>query len=362
MKKRHINIPIFIPHEGCPNNCVFCNQHTITQTPNGGSKRDIKPEIEKCLETIDLNLCECEIAFFGGSFTGIPRNDMIRLLKTAYEYIKNGKVCSIRLSTRPDFIDDEILNILEQYGVRHIELGIQSFNNSVLAASQRGHNAETSRLACKMIVKRGFSLTGQMMIGLPGATLKSEIETAKEICALGADSARIYPTVVFHNTELCNMSKQGIYTPLTNQEAVERCAEVYKIFAQNNVKLLRIGLQASEGLNDENVYGGANHSAVGEMTISRYYFDIMREICLDILKNGEPKRGNTVAITILCAEGETSKVAGQKRSNKEAISKLFCNYGIKVCKIKICQNKNIQKNNVKIITEVIKKRGDDGCI
>ena len=135
MKKRHVNIPVFIPHEGCPNNCVFCNQHTITQASDKGSERDIVPEIEECLSTVDEKECECEIAFFGGSFTGIDRENMVRLLETAYGYICSGKVSSIRLSTRPDYISQEILDILKKYGVRNIELGIQTFDDSVLSAS-----------------------------------------------------------------------------------------------------------------------------------------------------------------------------------------------------------------------------------
>ena len=357
MSKRHVNIPIFIPHEGCPNNCVFCNQHTITQTENGGSSRDVKPEIEACLATLDGE-CECEIAFFGGSFTGIDRGDMVRLLETAYEYIKDGRVKSIRLSTRPDFIDEEILDILEKYGVRHIELGIQSMSDTVLAMSKRGHTAERTRNACRLITSRGFSLTGQMMIGLPGSTLESEIATAKEICSLGADSARIYPTVVFYGTELCEMSKRGVYKPLSNEEATERCAAVYKVFADNGVTLLRIGLQSGEGLSDGNVYGGASHSAIGEMAVARFYFDKMLEICRKKTESGELKEGDRAVLTVFCAEGETSKVSGQKRVNKAKITEYFRDLGIEICEIKVKESRDIQRNKVIITQDILKKRGE----
>ena len=358
MKKRHVNIPIFIPHEGCPNACVFCNQHTITQTENGGSKRDITAEIEACLETVDTSECDCEIAFFGGSFTGIPREDMIRLLECAHGYIKDGRVQSVRLSTRPDYIDEEILDTLEKYGVRHIELGIQSLDDRVLSASGRGHVAAVSRKACRMIVERGFSLTGQMMIGLPGATPESEVMTAEEICRLGADSARIYPTVVFYGTELCEMSKRGEYIPLTVDEAVERSAAVYGVFVKSNVTLLRIGLQSGEGLCEENVYGGANHSAIGEMVVSRYYLGVMLGICEKAVHDGELRRGDRAVLTVFCAEGETSKVSGQKRVNKEKITELFGKYGIEIPCIKIKESKGTLKNSVEITWEIIKKRGE----
>lgn len=355
MEKRHINIPIFIPHEGCPNACVFCNQHTITCTENGGASRDIRPEIESCLATVDTENCECEIAFFGGSFTGIDRGDMIRLLETAYEYVKLGKVQSIRLSTRPDFIDEEILELLGKYGVKHIELGIQSLDDRVLEASKRGHTAEISRKACRMITEHGFSLTGQMMIGLPGAATQSEVETAKEIVSLGADSARIYPTVVFFDTELCEMAKRGEYTPLTNEQAAERAAKVYKVFADSKVKLLRIGLQSGEGISDDNVYGGANHSAIGEMVLGAYYYDLICKKCRYLTKNGEITEGDVIILEVYCAVGETSKVAGQKKINKKKITDYFAAFGVKVDKVKIIEDSNLPKNTVNAKITAIKK-------
>ncbi len=358
MKKRHVNIPIFIPHEGCPNNCVFCNQHTITQTENGGSKRDIVPEIEACLATLDKSECECEIAFFGGSFTGIPREDMIRLLETAHNYIKAGSITSIRLSTRPDYIDEEILDILKKYGVRHIELGIQSMDDNVLKLSGRGHTSEITEKACRLITGNGFSLTGQMMTGLPGATSESEVMTARKICEMGAESARIYPTVVFRGTELCNMSIRGEYTPLTNEESAERSAKVYKVFAENGVKLLRIGLQSGEGLSDDNVYAGASHSAIGEMTVSKYYLGLMLDFCGELLKDKEKYKNKRTVLTVFCAEGETSKVSGQKRVNKQKLIEHFGKHGIDIAEVKIKETGEISKNKVKIITETIKKRGE----
>ena len=163
--KQHINIPIFIPHLGCPNQCVFCNQRTIS----GVKEFDIssvRRDIDTALLTVDSST-EAEIAFFGGSFTGIDRDLMIELLEIGYEYIKDGRVSSIRCSTRPDYIDEEILEILKKYGVRVIELGLQSVEEKVLKSSKRGHNFQAELKACRMIVNAGFALVGQMMIGLP---------------------------------------------------------------------------------------------------------------------------------------------------------------------------------------------------
>ena len=192
--KSHRNIPIFVPHLGCPNMCVFCNQKKIS----GHEKADfssVKDEIEKALETVPAD-CEVQIAFFGGSFTGIDREDMIYLLETAKEFIDRGRVDSIRLSTRPDYIDEEILDILLKYKVKTIELGIQSMDDGVLLKSGRGHTAKDTERACALINSYGFELVGQMMTALPGSAPEKEIYTAKRICEMGAKGARIYPTVV----------------------------------------------------------------------------------------------------------------------------------------------------------------------
>lgn len=320
MNKKHANIPIFIPHEGCPNGCVFCNQKKITGTSKGAC-RDITAEIETALETVDTKNCHTEIAFFGGSFTGIDRVEMIRLLESAYRFIKDGRVKSIRLSTRPDYIDVETLDILNNFGVKHIELGIQSVSDKVLAASKRGHTADTAKKACEMIVKRGFVLGGQMMIGLPCSTLSDELETARMIVNSGALEARIYPTVVFYETELCEMAKRGEYIPLELSDAVKRAAACYRIFLEQGVKVLRVGLQSSENLSDETeVFAGANHPALGELCEGEVYLDLIKESL-----HGKTVEGNTLVIE--APFGEVSKVSGHKKENKNAILRFLSENG-----------------------------------
>ena len=164
----HRNIPIFIPHLGCPNQCVFCNQRSISGCKEF-DREDVRAQIERALSTIP-NGTETEIAFFGGSFTGIDRGLMTWLLDTAESYVKDGRVSSIRLSTRPDYITPEILKILSNYSVGTIELGLQSMDDEVLMRTARGHTAKTAREACRAVVEAGFSLVGQMMIGLPAST------------------------------------------------------------------------------------------------------------------------------------------------------------------------------------------------
>ncbi|MBE6571148.1 MAG: radical SAM protein [Ruminococcaceae bacterium] len=329
--KKHANIPIFIPHEGCPNGCVFCNQKKITGT-TALARRNIVPEIEAALATIDPDVFETEIAFFGGSFTGIDRSEMKRLLECVNSFVKEGRVSSIRLSTRPDYINGEILDILSNYGVLHIELGVQSASDAVLSASKRGHTAECAKKALQMIVDRGFVAGGQMMIGLPGSTLADEIQTAKTICECGALEARIYPTVVFYDTELCNMAKRGEYIPLTTADAAKRAAKCYRIFLENGVKVLRVGLQSSENLSSENeVFAGANHPALGELCEGRVYLDLIKE---DIEKK-LCTNGNTLVIE--APFGETSKISGHKKENKTALLQYLCNKQKTVRNIKIVE-------------------------
>ena len=322
MKKRHVNIPIFIPHLGCPNNCVFCNQRTISG--HGDFKiESVREEIEVALSTLDENT-EREIAFFGGSFTGIDRALMIELLDLAQGYVKEGLVSEIRLSTRPDYIDGEILDILSRYTVKTIELGLQSMCDEVLLASKRGHSSERALEACRAIKERGFLLIGQMMIGLPKSSADDEIYTAELICRSGADGARVYPTVVFADTELAEMMNSGEYHPLDTETAVERTKNVLSVFDNYGVPCIRVGLCASENLRDASLaIAGATHSAIGEMAMSGVFYE---RICEELDKR-KIKGGSLI---IYVAKGATSKAIGQKKKNKENICKKYCLESLKV--------------------------------
>lgn len=334
---RTINIPIFIPHEGCNNSCVFCNQKTITGT-QGKADRDISIEIDNALSTISPD-DKVMIAFFGGSFTGLDRSLMTKLCDTAFEYVKKGLVSSIRLSTRPDYIDQSTLDILKSRGVTNIELGIQSMSQKVLDASKRGHTIQDTLNACKLIVDNNFILGGQMMIGLPSSTLEDEIETAKQIVLSGAKEARIYPTVVFKDTELCSLAQTGKYVPLELEEAITRSAKVYAIFKEANINVLRVGLQSSESLSDNSsVYAGPNHPSCGELVMSEYLYQkilLIKDKIVDTIKNTNGK-----TLFIQCNKSDVSKIIGNKSTNINRINKLFMPYGI--TKIKVTANENIK--------------------
>ena len=304
----HINIPIFIPHLGCPNCCVFCNQRTIS----GVHSFDLASVVSIIEEHIASSPGkEREVAFFGGSFTGIDKDLMISLLEIAYQFVKKGDIIGIRCSTRPDYIDEEIISILKKYGVKTVELGIQSVSEHVLLTSKRGHSFETTKRACALITQSGIELVGQMMIGLPGSSIDDEIDTARFIVNSGATGARVYPTVVFKNTELCQMTFSGEYTPLTVDEAVQRSAAVCKIFFENQSNVLRIGLCSSESvLDDNNYHDGPMHPALGELVENEIYYEIIKQ------KIHSLRNTNDACLTVFIPKGTASKAIGQRKKNK----------------------------------------------
>ncbi len=323
---RHVNVPVFIPHLGCPNQCVFCNQRAISEHKDF-SESSVRDEIEQVLSTL-LPEDEAEIAFFGGSFTGIDRDLMCRLLDLAQSYVNEGRVESIRLSTRPDYIDEEILSILSRYSVGTIELGLQSMDDAVLLACRRGHTAKQAEVACRAVVDAGFSLVGQMMIGLPGATPESEIATAQKICDLGASASRVYPTVVFYDTPLCEMAQHGEYVPLSVEEAVERTAPVLQLFRARALPCIRVGLCATESLTSPDaVYAGPNHPALGEMILGECLYEKVKEKVLQAELAGK-------GIILEVPPRELSATVGQHRRN---IEKLQRETGVTAIRVVACE-------------------------
>lgn len=327
---KHVNIPIFVVHMGCPNQCVFCDQRLISGT-SSFSEKDVRTKIDTTLSTVGADT-EAEIALFGGSFTGIERGLMIRLLDTAEEYVRDGRVQGIRLSTRPDYINGEIIEILSRYTVREVELGVQSMSDDVLSAAKRGHTAADTRRAFALLRAAGISFGGQMMIGLPGADAGAEIQTAEEIAAAGASSCRVYPTVVFRGTQLADMTSRGEYKPLTVDDAVSRMCRVLDVFDRCGVPCLRAGLCETENLRKDSAYvAGANHPAIGELARSAL---MCERIEANLRPFAEQLRGTSVCVTV--ARGAASLAAGQHRVNTR---RFLEKYGIK--NVKILENDSV---------------------
>ena len=351
---KHVNIPVFVPHLGCPKQCVFCDQRAISGVRSfdvEGARRVIGEHLAS------LGEAEAEIAFFGGSFTGIGTERMTALLDLAEGYVRAGKVRGIRFSTRPDCIDGEVLRILRRYSVKTVELGIQSASDRVLALSKRGHTAEDSRRAVSLLLGEGYEVVGQMMLGLPGADPEDDRDTARFIADCGASAARIYPTAVFRNTELYDMTLRGDYVPLTEEEAVRRGADVLGIFARRGVEVIRIGLPASAGEEGDAFFAGPRHPALGERIRSRLYGRILEEAVRDagIPSAGE---GRPVFLTVQTAPGEGSAVSGYGRENKIRIENKF-----NVKKVKFIENPAVSRYNILLSSELSARGGGAGtCI
>lgn len=259
------NISIFVPHQGCPCACSFCNQKTITGQERLPDADDVKRAVETALKKKEY---EYEIAFFGGSFTAIDREYMLTLLKAAYPYVKNGQVEGIRISTRPDCIDNEVLAVLKEYGVTSIELGAQSMDDEVLAANRRGHTAQAVVDASRLIKEYGFELGLQMMTGLYKDTEQKAIDTAKKIIELAPATVRIYPTVVLKGTYLAELYQNEEYMPLNADDSAELCAQLVPMFEQANIKIIRLGLHSSMDIK-ANMLAGGFHDSFGELVKSR---------------------------------------------------------------------------------------------
>lgn len=244
--KQQYIIPIFVPHLGCPNECTFCNQKSISGQTKKVTAKEVKKTIEEYLKSFKEEDSYREVAFFGGSFTGIEIDKQEELLSAAYEYIKKKQIQSIRVSTRPDYIDKEKLKLLKKYGVKTVELGVQSTNNYILKKCKRGHTYQDVVKASKLIRKYGFELGHQMMIGLPESTKLDELNTAKDLAKLKPKIVRLYPVLVIKGTQLEKEYNNGEYEPLNLLQAVERCKELYYFFTRKKITVIRMGLQNTD--------------------------------------------------------------------------------------------------------------------
>ena len=314
MTARNSIIPVFVPHLGCPNECVFCNQRRISGHIEPAAAQTVKNAIEEAAALTPQGT-KRQLAFYGGSFTAIPEARQLELFEAAQPYLADGTISSIRLSTRPDAIDGAVLKRLKKYGVTVVELGAQSMCDRVLELSGRGHDSAAVENASKLIKASGFDLILQMMTGLPGDTDESCIETAKRIIALEPDGVRIYPTVIVRDTVLCDMWRAGTYKEHTVEDAVRVCAKIVPLFKSAGIPIIRMGLNPTEDLSGGDALGGAYHPALGELVLSRIMLQKARELLKDI------KPGSRVVLGV--DRSDVSKMVGQHRCNVKALTEEF---------------------------------------
>ncbi len=319
-------IPVFIPHAGCPNDCVFCNQKRIA----GTVKAPEPSEVSALLCDAFKKTQDAEIAFYGGSFTALPRDEQEAYLKVASEFNPRA----IRLSTRPDAIDEDILTLLKKYGVKTIELGAQSMDDTVLLKTNRGHTAKSVADASGMIKAKGFELILQMMIGLPGDSKASAIETANKIASLKPNGVRIYPTVVVRDTALCDMWQKGEYKALSVEEAVDICTCLCDIFDKESIPIIRMGLNPTEDLSGGDALAGAYHPAFGQLVDAKIMFNKIKKALGKV-------NGNE--LVIYANPRDISNVAGHKGENKKRLIQEF-----NISKISIIADETLAKGEIRI--------------
>lgn len=306
-------IPIFVPHLGCPNDCVFCNQRKITGVREFDLK-NVEITIQSFLKSFKESPNEREIAFYGGSFTAIHKNLQKSLLQIAKSYKDRGLVDRTRISTRPDCIDEEILKFLKDFSLDIIELGVQSMDDDVLKKSKRGHLSDCVYSASKLIKDYNFILGHQQMVGLPGDTKEKAVESAKKIIAIAPKMVRIYPTLVIKNTELADLYLKGKYDPLSVEEAVEIVSDLILMYEENGIKVIRVGLQSTENLQEgKDLLSGPHHDAFRELCES---YNLYR-----ILKLYREKLYGDVKI--FSSNKIISQIAGQHAQNKRKIIEDF---------------------------------------
>ena len=341
-------IPIFVPHLGCPNDCTFCNQKSISGQTKQVTPKDVEKTIEKYLKGFKEKNLPTEVAFFGGSFTGIDIETQESLLKAAYQFIKAKRIDSIRVSTRPDYIDKERLKLLKKYGVKTIELGVQSSNDYILKKCKRGHTFEDVKKASKLIRRYRFTLGHQMMIGLPESTRLDELNTAKDLAKLKPKLIRLYPVLVIKNTQLEKEYEKGEYEPLTVIQAVERCKEIYYFFARKKIAVIRMGLQNTDIISDpknekSEVVAGPYHEAFGQLVEDNIWYDAI----LEKIKKFNVK---VKEVQINVNPESVNSVIGHKKEN---VNKFKDIYDVK---IKVNQDKTIKPGKFEI--EILKTYTD----
>ena len=314
MSARRLILPVFIPHLGCPHHCVFCDQRFISGQQRPVTSEEVRALVRQAA-ALPRSGAERQLAFYGGSFTAVPEAYQLSLLEAGWEAVREGLVDSLRLSTRPDAIDEKILERLRAYGVRTIELGAQSMDEEVLRLSGRGHSAEDVRRAAGLIREAGFELILQMMTGLPGDTEAKSLFTAKELIALQPDGVRIYPTVVVLGTELYELWLSGEYREHSVEDAVELCAKLLPLFDSAGIPVIRLGLNPTKELSSGLAAAGAYHPALGELVKSRVLLNQARTILREI------PAGSVVRLGV--RSSLFSQALGHHRQNLESLRREY---------------------------------------
>lgn len=315
-------IPIFIINRGCPHRCLFCNEELIAENyPERLEEKGFRETVRAYLEDNRRKSGPVELAFYGGTFTGMPREEQRRLLALAAPFLKEGAVDCIRISTRPDEIDAEGLDLLEAFGVRTVEIGAQSLDDDVLRLSKRGHRAADALRAVSLLKERGFATGIHLMAGLPGDSPERFAGTIDRTIALSPHMVRIHPTIVLRDTPLADAFRKGDYTPLTLAEAVLQCKDALKRLTAAGISVIRMGLQTTRGLEEPGaVVAGPFHPAFGSLVAAAIFLDMAADLCESVLSS-TLARGKTLSFTV--SPADVFHLNGPRKANIAALKERF---------------------------------------
>lgn len=312
-------LPFFISHQGCPHDCIFCDQRMIS------GSHGVLPTAEEIYRTMSDWQKSCgdrslEIAYFGGSFTMLSMDDQLSLLEPLQPFLKSGEICGVRVSTRPDGISPESVNLLKKNGVSLVELGVQSMDDNVLRRANRGHTSDDTRRAFQLLKGSGMRAGAQMMPGLPGESVEGALASFNEILVLQPECIRIYPALVLKGTALARLYEAGEFEPLTLAETVSLCKVMLHKAELAKIPVIRVGLQATEELTtDSQVLAGPCHPALRQLAESERWFDLLKLLLREF------NRGEQLQFHV--SPPELSNVIGQKRTN---IIRLEETFGVKI--------------------------------
>jgi histone acetyltransferase (RNA polymerase elongator complex component) len=310
-------VPVFLPHAGCPHRCVFCNQNAITGATTLPTHSEFESAINRFLSYAAGRPAQIQIAFYGGNFLGMGDAEVIALLELAQQFVRDGRADSIRFSTRPDTIDEHRLQLISGYSVRTVELGAQSMNDEVLALTRRGHTTAHTVAAMQHLLKRDYEIGLQMMVGLPGDTVKRSMDTARRMIDLRPHYVRIYPAVVLEGSRMAKWYRQGRFVPWSLETCVSLVKEIYLLFKHDNIAVIRMGLQAEEDLDSgKAALAGPYHPAFGHLVYSKIYLDA----ALAVLKSSKRNRSR---IRIYVHPHNISRMRGHMNQNMARLRSAF---------------------------------------
>ncbi len=332
-------VPVFIPHAGCPHQCAFCNQQAITQISRGlPSPEEIISRIQTFLGYSTKKDRTVQISFYGGNFLGLKAEDILQFLRIGEEFVHSGRVHSLRFSTRPDTISIQSLDLIKNFPVSTVEIGAQSMNDQVLAMSHRGHSSADTENAVALLKERGYECGLQMMIGMPGETAENLMETGRKIAELSPDFVRIYPTLVLENSVLARWYREGRYTPISLDTAVTQVKKLYLLFTEKNIRVIRMGLQASGDLSEDSaILAGPWHPAFGFLVHSEIYLDRAVE-----LLRAFP--GSKEKIVLAVHPRHIPEMRGMKNRNVEILKKMFA-----IDLLRIVPDENAGEGEIRIL-------------